>query len=122
MRMGRFELRLLGIVLVAGLSLASGAHAACLSKPAATSRSGKQHVIAPKGEVARYQALGYAVEQCDVPVDQLSRSVETICQMAAAAPGAVQARVSSSKGISLHELCASGRAGLAEMAASTKPP
>jgi hypothetical protein len=122
MRVHHFELRLLGIVLVASLSFASGAHAACLSKSAAASPTGKQHVIAPNGEVARYQALGYSVEQCDVSLDQLSRSVDTICQMASAAPNAVQARVSSSKGVSLHELCASGKAGLAEMKASTKPP
>ena len=127
MRVGHFQLRVLGIVLVASvslasMSLASGAHAACLSKPAAASPTGKQHVIAPKGEVVRYQALGYAVEECDVPLDQLSKSVDTICQMAAAAPSAVQSRVSSAKGVSLQALCASGRAGLAEMQASTKPP
>ena len=121
MRVGHIELCVLTIVLLASMTSARSAQAACLSKPA-TSPSGKQHVIAPKGEVARYQALGYTVEQCDVPLDQLSRSVDTICQMAASAPGAVQARVSSSKGLSLHELCASGRAGLAEMTASTKPP
>lgn len=116
-----FKRCVLTIVLLGSTTLAAGAHAACLSKPAA-SPTGKQHVIAPKGEVARYQALGYALEQCDVPLDQLSRSVETICQMAAAAPAVVQSRVTSSKGLSLHELCASGRAGLAEMQASTKPP
>lgn len=121
MRLGHFEICVLTIVLLGNMAFARGASAACMSKPAA-SPSGKQHVIAPKGEVARYQALGYAVEQCDVPLDQLSRSVDTICQMAAAAPSAVQARVSSSKGVSLHEMCASGRAGLAEMLASTKPP
>ena len=122
MHMGHFELRLLGIVLVASLSLASGAHAACLSKPAAASASGKQHVIAPKGEVAAIKR--WATRSSNATCrwincrDRWTRSV----RWPASAPNAVQTRVSSSKGLSLRELCASGRAGLAEMRASTKPP
>jgi hypothetical protein len=121
MRVIHFELCVLAIVLVGGMTLPGQAHAACLSKPA-SGPNGKQHVIAPKSEVGRYQAMGYALEQCDVPLDQLRRSVENICQMAAAAPDAVQTRVASSHGASLRQLCESGRAGLAEMQSSVKPP
>jgi hypothetical protein len=92
-----------------------------LSKPA-TARSGnvvKQRVIAPASEFARYRASGYVVEACDVPIEQLRQSVANVCRAAATTPAETQARIARSHGASLSGLCASGRAGLAEMDASS---
>jgi hypothetical protein len=123
MHLNRIELCGLVVVLLGAMSLSHSAEAACLSKPA-TDRNGnsvKQHVIAPTSEVARYQAFGFVLAQCDVPLAQLRKSVENVCRMAASAPIQFQADVSRSKGASLTQLCASGQAGLAEMEKSGTP-
>jgi hypothetical protein len=111
------------LLLIGAAALPRTAEAACLSKPA-TDRAGravKQHLIAPVSEVARYQAYGYVVEQCDVPLDQLRQSVANICRMAATAPARAQASVARTNGASITDLCNSGRAGLAEMEKSGTP-
>jgi hypothetical protein len=123
MRFNRIELYAFAIALLGAALLPHAAEGACLSKPT-TDRAGrlaKQHLIAPASEVARYQARGYVLEQCNVPLERLRQSVENVCRMAASAPASVQANVARSNGATPTELCLSGRAGLAEMQSSVNP-
>lgn len=121
MRVSRIDLCALAIALLGAAALAGEANAACLSKPE-TGRNGeprRAHVIAPEGEVASYRALGY-VEACELSSEQIKQAVENICRIAAAAPREMREQVAASRGVSLTRLCASGRAGLAEMQANTE--
>ncbi len=123
MRFKQIELCGFALLLFGAVALPRTAEGACLTKAAAdrTGRAVKQHVIAPTSEVARYQAAGYVLEQCDASPEQLRQSVENVCRMAARAPAPIQTAVARSNGANLSELCASGRAGLAEMQASATP-
>lgn len=122
MTLGHHRVWGLTLALIGSLSLASVAAGACLSKPVKgpDGTTHKAHVIAPANQVGRYRALGFVPEQCGA-LAQLEQAVNNICRMAANTPSSVQAYLTHSRGVSLSELCASGRAGLAEMQASKKP-
>lgn len=123
MRAGLLRTAGLVVVLMWSASFAAKAEAVCLSKPATSSDGSpaKYHVIAAEHEVPRYQVFGFVVEACDVPIDQLQKAVDNVCRMAAATPVGAQAQVNRSHGVSLNQLCQSGRDGLAEMQAPPKP-
>jgi len=112
----------LAIMLLGTAILTSQAKAACLSKPemGPNGEPRRVHIIAPERELASYRLLGYT-ETCELSREQIKQAVENICRIASAAPREMHEQVAVSRGVSLTQLCASGRAGLAEMEGLSTP-
>jgi hypothetical protein len=102
---------------VLGLALfAHSARAECLNKPVnkPDGTVGKQVILAPKAEIAKYEARGYRVEACTADVAQLRRATEMLCPAAGGPqPG------DAARGFTFSEICASARAAVAELELAT---
>jgi hypothetical protein len=96
--------------------LADTASAECLSKPVAGpgGTTAKQRILAPRSEIARYEALGYRVEACTAGVEKIRQSIAMLCTAQALQLPVLRAG-DARRGVSLEELCASARAAVAEM-------
>ena len=104
-----------GAVLAVAL-LANAASAECLSKPVPRPDGtvGKQTILAPQSEIARYEALGYRIQACTAGIEQIRQSIGVMCS-AQALQSPVQKAGDARRGFSFQELCASARAAVAEM-------
>jgi hypothetical protein len=92
------------------------ARAACLQRPIATAAAGTQMAltIAPESEVASYLASGFSRTACPTDLRSFAAYVDRVCT--APAPAAASTtRMQAVFGRSREQLCASARAGLAEI-------
>jgi hypothetical protein len=100
------------------VAFAGGARAECLTKPVTKQDGtvvGRNLLLAPKSEIAKYEGRGYRVETCPTGVEQLRRSTEQLCAAAAAWPVEVRQAADARRGFTFSEICASARAAVAEM-------
>jgi hypothetical protein len=104
-----------GVLLVLAV-LAGTANAECLNRPVARpdGTAGRQTILAPQSEVARYEALGFRIQACTVGIEQIRQSIGVLCSAQVLQSPAVQSG-DARRGVSFQELCASARAALAEM-------
>jgi hypothetical protein len=113
------------LALAAVLFLAASvntANAECLSrstvKPDGT--TAKMTVLAPRGEIRKYEALGYSVDVCTATAQQLRQYAELLCRAETHQQNALrQSPVPQATG-TLGGLCGSARAAIAEMDASRR--
>lgn len=103
-------------VLFALALLADPANAECLSKPVARpdGTTGRQTILAPQSEIARYEALGFRIQACTAGIEQLRQSIAVLCS-AEASQSPVLKAADTRRGFSFQEMCASARAAVAEM-------
>jgi len=104
-----------GAVLAVAL-LADTASAECLSKPVPRPDGtvGRQTILAPQNEIARYEALGFRIQACTAGIEQIRQSIGVMCSaQALQSPGLKSG--DTRRGFSFQELCASARAALTEM-------
>ncbi len=96
--------------------VADTASAECLGKPVprADGTVGRQVVLAPQSEIARYEALGFRVQACTAGIEQLRQSIGIFCS-AEALQSPVPKSGDVRRGFSFQEMCASARAALDEM-------
>jgi hypothetical protein len=106
------------LVVLGTLAQADDVEAACVSKTAkaADGTDVKQRMVLPQRDVASIRSDGFEVDDCGEATDaQIRESVENVCAMAARMSPEADAQRKAITGYSLRELCAYGRAGVAEM-------
>lgn len=106
---------LAGALLAVAL-LADTASAECLSKPVPRPEGtvGRQTILAPQSEIARYEALGFRIQACTAGIEQLRQSIAVMCSAQALQSPALKSG-DARRGFSFQELCNSARAAVAEM-------
>ena len=104
-----------GAVLAVAL-LADTASAECLSKPVPRpdGTAGRQTILAPHSEIARYEALGFRTQACTAGIEQFRQWIGVVCS-AQTVQSPLLKSGDSRRGFSFQEVCASARAAVAEM-------
>ena len=102
-------------VLAAAL-LADRASAECLSKPVPRpdGTAGRQTILAPESEIARYEALGFRIQACTAGIEQFRQWIGVVCS-AQTLQSPLRKSGDTRRGFSFEEVCASARAAVAEM-------
>jgi hypothetical protein len=106
------------LAVLGAIGQADDAKAACVSKTvkAADGTDVQQRMVLPQRDVASSRADGFDVDDCGGATGaQIRESVDNVCAMAARMSPEVDAQRKAITGYSLRELCAYGRAGVAEM-------
>ena len=104
-----------GAVLAVAL-LADTASAECLSKPVPRpdGTTGRQTLLAPTNEIAKYEALGFRVQACTAGIEQIRQSIGVLCSTQALRSPVLKAG-DTRRGFTFQDVCASMRAALTEM-------